>query len=273
MILFKRSWLLIQSDNSDILMAQKMKELNEGISNPSIATFAIHSIRILQWLSSKILIKMHPLSADRAINCVCKYRHCIYVGSSILYPDQLRVARCYNRYLSQKIKWGGQICVFKFLLFQEYWAQGSCQSPETNTSRPHIGDNKKSHGPTIWSLGLQYQHLEKYMALGPNIGNLNANELNMVIAALVQFIYSNGRPHFIPFSNLPNFQLGTSSCICAAFLVRFTQFQSDAAIFGLCLTQAAEPDSKFGLSIQGNSGPMVLHKCLALATCIRSKSN
>ncbi len=25
-------------------------------------------------------------------------------------------------------------------------------------------------------------------------------------------------------------------------------------------------------SIQGNSGPMVLHKCLALATCIHSKS-
>ncbi len=27
------------------------------------------------------------------------------------------------------------------------------------------------------------------------------------------------------------------------------------------------------VSIQGNSGPMVLHYCLALATCIRSKSN
>ncbi len=27
------------------------------------------------------------------------------------------------------------------------------------------------------------------------------------------------------------------------------------------------------ISIQGNSGPMVLHKCLALDTCIRSKSN
>ncbi len=27
------------------------------------------------------------------------------------------------------------------------------------------------------------------------------------------------------------------------------------------------------VSYQGNSGPMVLHKCLALATCIRSKSN
>ena len=27
------------------------------------------------------------------------------------------------------------------------------------------------------------------------------------------------------------------------------------------------------ISIQVNSGPMVLHKCLGLATCIRSKSN
>ena len=30
---------------------------------------------------------------------------------------------------------------------------------------------------------------------------------------------------------------------------------------------------KVQVSIQGNSGPMVLHKCLALATCICSKSN
>ena len=33
-------------------------------------------------------------------------------------------------------------------------------------------------------------------------------------------------------------------------------------------TQGLQP-----ISIQLNSGPMVLHKCLALATCIRSKSN
>ncbi len=34
-----------------------------------------------------------------------------------------------------------------------------------------------------------------------------------------------------------------------------------------------EAAGKFHISIQGNSGPMVLHKCLAKATCICSKSN
>ncbi len=31
--------------------------------------------------------------------------------------------------------------------------------------------------------------------------------------------------------------------------------------------------STVGISIQGNSGPMVLYKCLTIVTCIRSKSN
>ena len=31
--------------------------------------------------------------------------------------------------------------------------------------------------------------------------------------------------------------------------------------------------SYMGSFIQGNSGPMAIYKCLALATCIRSKSN
>ncbi len=38
------------------------------------------------------------------------------------------------------------------------------------------------------------------------------------------------------------------------------------------MTQNEKADKQW-VSIQGNSGPVVLHKCLALATCIRSKSN
>ncbi len=34
-----------------------------------------------------------------------------------------------------------------------------------------------------------------------------------------------------------------------------------------------ENNSNYLISIQGNSEPLFLHKCLALATCIRSKSN
>ena len=41
----------------------------------------------------------------------------------------------------------------------------------------------------------------------------------------------------------------------------------------MCVLCINSDTDECSVSIQGNSGPIVLHKCLALATCIRSKSN
>ncbi len=58
--------------------------------------------------------------------------------------------------------------------------------------------------------------------------------------------------------------------------VNFTKMNCDPAFDNypiLYPTHCKQNGAKVSISIQGNGGPMVLHKCLALATCIRSKSN
>ncbi len=69
------------------------------------------------------------------------------------------------------------------------------------------------------------------------------------------------------------YMLNPAAHILSAILP-FPQYMIGAGfLLRILLVYVLEAPFYLTISIQGNSGPMVLHKCLALATCIRSKSN